>query len=458
MMDDSTITDALSVDKAVLDQVPLERLELQITSYAGRLAAAQARWLVWIGAYDRREGWQHWQAKSCAHWLNWRCGVSMRTAREHVRVARRLDELHVVRERFLCGTLSYSKVRALSRVATEFNEIDLVELAELSTASQVERFCGGLRRAQSKLDEAAEAEDAVATQFVSYENNHDGTATITLTVPVADAKVAHASLLEAASAQIEAARRPGQPAADAADELGGLGRIRAETAVALLTGTLAAADGRSEDVFVVVDHDELTNTPDGVAHECSCERTSTIDGERISPLVARRLACDARLQLAIEDAVGDALGIGRVSKVVPRWLRRQLKRRDHGMCQFPGCCAMRRLHAHHIIHWVDGGATELDNLILLCGHHHTSVHEGGWNVLVIDGRRVFIDPTGTIVQVPRLADPAPETPLPAPVSVTGENGSAEPLAASGERYEIPFIVDVIDTTSRAREARAGRGT
>ncbi|MBT8494476.1 MAG: 13E12 repeat family protein, partial [Deltaproteobacteria bacterium] len=356
MSDDSIGTDALSIDDSVLDHIPLERLELQITSYAGRLAAAQARWLVWIGAYDRREGWQQWQAKSCAHWLNWRCGMSMRTAREHVRVARRLEELPVVRERFLSGALSYSKVRAVSRVATEFNETDLVELAELSTASQVERLCGGLRRAQSLRDEATQAEDAVANQFVGYANNHDGTATITITAPVADAKVAHAALVEAASSQIEAARRPGQPAAEVVDELGGLGRIRAETAVAILAGMLTATAGRTEDVLVVVDHDELTDAdraepaPGGGAHDCSCERTCTIDGERISPLVARRLACDARLQLAIEDAVGDALGIGRASMVVPRWLRRQLKRRDHGMCQFPGCCATRRLHAHHIIH------------------------------------------------------------------------------------------------------------
>lgn len=230
MEDDADITEELSVDDELLQQVPLERLELQITSFAGRLAAAQARWLVWIGAYDRREGWRHWQAKSCAHWLNWRCGVSMRTAREHVRVARRLEHLPLVRQRFLSGALSYSKVRAVSRVATEFNETELVELAELSTASQVERLCGGLRRAQSRRDEAAQAAAAVANQFVTYENNHDGTATITITVPVADAKAAHAALVEAASAEIDAARTQGQPAVEVIEQRGGLGRIRAETA------------------------------------------------------------------------------------------------------------------------------------------------------------------------------------------------------------------------------------
>lgn len=445
----------LTVDDAALDEVPLEQLELQITSYAGHLAAAQARWLVWIGAYDRREGWRQWEARSCSHWLNWRCGVSMRTAREHVRVARRLAELPVLRGRFLAGAVSYSKVRAVSRVANEFNEADLVELAELSTASQVERLCAGMRRAQSLREEADEAAAAVVDQFVSYVNNHDGTATISITAPVADAKAAHAALLDAASGQIESARAAGQPASEVIEELGGLGRIRAETAVGVLTGTLSApGEGRVEEVLVVVDHDALTMPDDLPASKCCTDPTCTIGGERISPLVARRLACDARLQPAVEDAVGEALGIGRASRVVPRWLRRKLKRRDHGMCRFPGCCATRRLHAHHIIHWAVGGPTQLDNLILVCGRHHTAVHEGGWNIIVVDGRFVFVDPFGNVADVPRLADLQPDLPLPIPESVAGENGSAEPLSASGERYSIHYAVDVIDTNAVHREQRS----
>lgn len=82
-------TDALlTIDDAVLDTIPLERLEAEISGFASRLAAATAHWLVWIAAYDRRNGWETWQTKSCAHWLNWHCGMSPRAAREYVWVAR----------------------------------------------------------------------------------------------------------------------------------------------------------------------------------------------------------------------------------------------------------------------------------------------------------------------------------------------------------------------------------
>jgi len=77
-----------TTDMKLLAEMPLERLEAEISSFAGRLASATAMWLSWIAAYDAREGWAGWQAKSCAHWLNWWCGVAPRTAREHVRVAR----------------------------------------------------------------------------------------------------------------------------------------------------------------------------------------------------------------------------------------------------------------------------------------------------------------------------------------------------------------------------------
>ncbi len=135
-----------TTDMKLLAEMPLERLEEEISSFAGRLASSTAMWLCWIAAYDAREGWAGWQAKSCAHWLNWRCGVSMRTAREHVRVARALDELPLVRQMFLDGEISYSKVRAITRVAIPENEDYLVRLARDGTASQVERVCAGIRR------------------------------------------------------------------------------------------------------------------------------------------------------------------------------------------------------------------------------------------------------------------------------------------------------------------------
>ena len=99
------------------DSVPLERLEAQICELAGHLAAATCRFLVLLGDFGARRGWADWEMSSCAAWLSWKCQMSSGTAREHVRVARALRDLPVIRGEFGAGRLSYAKVRALTRIA-----------------------------------------------------------------------------------------------------------------------------------------------------------------------------------------------------------------------------------------------------------------------------------------------------------------------------------------------------
>ncbi|MDQ3662730.1 MAG: hypothetical protein M3454_17085, partial [Actinomycetota bacterium] len=81
-------------------------------------------------------------------------------------------------------------------------------------------------------------------------------------------------------------------------------------------------------------------------------------GLGLHPDIAQRLTCDARLQYLLSDREGNALGIGRASRNVPRWLQRQLLRRDYG-CTFPGCGTRMFLKAHHIHHWEEGRAHRL---------------------------------------------------------------------------------------------------
>jgi len=92
-------------------ELPLERLEAEICTLAGHLAAATCRWLTLVAEFDRREGWRSWGQASCAGWLSWKCGVSLTTAHDHVRVARALPGLPGVREAFAAGRLSFAKVR-----------------------------------------------------------------------------------------------------------------------------------------------------------------------------------------------------------------------------------------------------------------------------------------------------------------------------------------------------------
>ena len=127
-------------------------LAREITEGAVRLAAATAAWLRLVAEFDRREGWAGVGILSCAHWLAWQCGMSPGTAREHVRVARALPALPVIAAAFAEGRLSYSKVRALTRIAEADTEQSLLELAMETTVSQTERLVRSWRRAD-KVDE-----------------------------------------------------------------------------------------------------------------------------------------------------------------------------------------------------------------------------------------------------------------------------------------------------------------
>ncbi|MFO8153631.1 MAG: HNH endonuclease signature motif containing protein [Thioalkalivibrio sp.] len=97
-----------------------------------------------------------------------------------------------------------------------------------------------------------------------------------------------------------------------------------------------------------------------------------------------------------EDDDGSALNVGRKTRSIPPAIRRALQRRDQG-CRFPGCTAHKYVDAHHIHHWADGGETKLDNLVLLCRHHHRLVHEGGYGVRMTASGPKFTDSTGRTI-------------------------------------------------------------
>ena len=123
-----------------LRSLSLDRLEDEICDLAAHIWAATCRWLCLVAEFERREGWKESGCVSCAHWLSWRCGLAPGAAREQLRVARRLGELPRIREAFARGELSYSKVRAVTRVASSNTEEDLLMLAEHATAAQLERL------------------------------------------------------------------------------------------------------------------------------------------------------------------------------------------------------------------------------------------------------------------------------------------------------------------------------
>ena len=359
----------------------------EIAELAAHLDAGQYRLLTLLHVFDREERWSGW--RSCAHWLSWRTGISTGPARERVRVARRLASLPLTSAEMKKGRLSWSKVRALTRVATPENEERLVDFALRHTASQVERFVRALRSAETAAA-ALDAEPEPATQrYVSVRQGKDGMYRISgrllpeigaLLMKALDTAADELYRQERATEEQEETPAAVHPLRETGrrhhDALGMWLEERTQAAVQLVVHTVAG----------------------------EADVVATEDGSHVPAGTSRRLSCDAEAVRVERGPDGSVLDVGRRMRTVDWRLRKALDVRDRG-CRFPGC-GSRHTQAHHVIPWAEGGKTSLDNLILLCRFHHRAVHEGGWRVeMDPDGEAGFRDPKGRLIPgVPPAAD------------------------------------------------------
>ena len=111
---------------------------------------------------------------------------------------------------------------------------------------------------------------------------------------------------------------------------------------------------------------------------------------------------------SLADAKGNLLNYERRQRIVPARLLRALKLRDHNRCRFPGCAHQRYVEAHHVEHWIDGGETRLDNLVLLCSAHHRLLHHGAFRIVPEDDGLVFVSRHGEVIE-PALRPQFPPT-------------------------------------------------
>src|SRR5690349_19151685 len=237
-------------------RVPLERLEAQICELAGHLAAATCRFLVLLADFDARRGWASWEMGSCAQWLSWKCQMSSGTACEHVRVARALRDLPVIRARFAAAKLSYAKVRALTRIATPATEAGLAELAGPMTANQLERFA----RAHRQVTRADDA-DARVRRRLTWRFEEDGSLSGTFRLPPLQGAVLLKALRAACaglagdprvSAETPAADGPPAASVPAVRTSSDLADGLVAVAESFLAGKVAGAD--DAEVYQVVVH------------------------------------------------------------------------------------------------------------------------------------------------------------------------------------------------------------
>jgi hypothetical protein len=148
------------------------------------------------------------------------------------------------------------------------------------------------------------------------------------------------------------------------------------------SGGLPAGHGVRPHVSVIIGLDSLRTA----AADCGVPPGELGCGGPISTDAVRRIGCDAGITRIITDPASVPLDVGREHRTVSTGQWAALTARDRG-CAFPGCTRPADwCDAHHIIHWVDGGATDVDNLVLLCGHHHRVIHHNGWQVRIGNDR------------------------------------------------------------------------
>ena len=480
--DDSTASEA-DLDIPPLDPIidpighrrtELERLGERIAELSSRIQAATYDLLVLIREFDAQIGWSGWT--SCAHWLSWRTGLAPGAAREHVRVARALGNLPKLSDAMRRGAVSYSKVRAVTRVATPETEQALLDVAQSGTAAHVEQIVRGWRRVDRTAERTEEKRRQDRRSLRTWVDDDGMVVVQGRLTPEVGAALRRA--LEAACDQAQARRAAENggtgTALDAAvdatapdvamveEELAPTFAQRQADAIgvvaecALAGGLDRGTAGDRYQVMVHVDSGALADeqyVPAGTPAPGSApaaQSQTVLDeagGIHVSAETARRLACDAAKVEMRHGPDGEILGVGRRTRTISPALRRALAARD-GQCRFPGC-QNRRCDAHHVQHWADGGETALDNLVLLCRRHHRAVHEEGFRItLDAAGDVQFMRPDG---QPFPAAPPAPLWTGAALAPVTERleregvdiDSEAAPPAWKGERVDIGWAVGLL---------------
>jgi hypothetical protein len=310
------MTDAKTPDSCRAD---IDKLDRAIVRLSARINASTYELLVLIRQFDERAGWLRWGLSNCVDWLHWRCDLSPSAAREKVRVAHALKTLPLVSLSFSKGELSYSKVRALTRINDRCNERELLDFALKNTAARVDERCRELRYGSSLS--TVEANRSYLNRSLSVRRDAErGMMTFTVELPIETGELLDKALDKARDANAFTGTEFAEEswAALQADAMVNLARDY------LLGTTQASADtsaGTSENYQVTVHVD----------------RSALDEGKGRSALPiesVKRLACDGSTITMIEDERGEPLSVGRKTRTVPAGIKRALHARDkHHNCQ-----------------------------------------------------------------------------------------------------------------------------
>jgi hypothetical protein len=344
----------------------IDALELEMRALSARLLEA-------VSAADER-----WpgdpSVPDLASEMAARQRITATLAAERVRVAKALRALPEIRRAHAEGRLSWDQVRWLTRFAT--TETDSRWAKRGARMSPGELRLESQRQREVTRRQAAR-DHAMRSGWMAWDE--EGRFLDVYLTLAGEQGAAFQAAVEAAAQHIEVE-------GDVADRRGAR---MADAMVALVTSS--GRRSQAPTLVVHADAEVLTGARSGRRR-----LAETSGGVRISDEAVRRMACDSKVLLALERG-GRPVGLASRGRLVTGHLMEMLRFRDRG-CTFPGCGSTWFLHAHHIVHWADGGKTTLENLTLLCGSHHRRLHDGRWTIRgrPPDGLE-FVSPTGRVL-------------------------------------------------------------
>jgi hypothetical protein len=337
---------------------------------------------------------------SAIDWIRFNCHMTSGGAASSVAVGKSMDRLPRSVEAVAQGEIGLAHVTVMARTAEalkdRFDERPLIEYAREHTPGKFHFYCQHARHAADAEGYAEQEADQVQNRRLSLSNWIDGTMVLSGVLDAFGGAALRAALEPLAHRSGEHDHRQrGQRLADALVELATGGPERAAIQVTSSVETLL-----------------------GLAGAPAADAEFSLP---ISSKIIERLACDSNITRVLLDSESAVIDVGRAKRVVSGPARRALNARD-GCCRWPGCDRPPSLSAaHHVVHWVHGGSTDLDNLILLCFRHHWMVHEGKWQLVRSDdGRMLAIPPT---VRFGMAAASRPDPP-PEPFGDEGVDGDA----------------------------------
>jgi hypothetical protein len=391
---------SLALRQRVEHQAALERVRNKLDAVL----------LAQMGEFSGSGAWQLDAASSAINWFQGQIGGARDVMASRVKLANHLVLMPGTREAFEEGVITESHAKVLSRCVANprvrdrfaLDEAELVALAtELNADQLATRVDAWIRlHDQDGVEPHDPEHDLVNANRVGDRVKINVDLGLETGLPVLAALTErHDELWRRDRAVVDA--NPDDPFATRTP-----GNRRAEALVGLvLDGAGAEANPRRREVLftVLVDHETFlagTLHPDSVLE--------TIDGGVIPIGVAERWLCDSRWQLLVQDATGEALKLGRKERYANRAIRRALAARDRG-CAAPGCTApVSQCDAHHVTWWEHDGLSNVDQMALLCRHHHRMVHAGTLEIMMVNGLPMFFDRDGNELRDGGRRRPPPE--------------------------------------------------